>query len=93
MVLTKNYRFTDELGDIAVFYRKNYLTEEAIIERGDFKELNLAYENTIHCFQGKTLSKGKLYITMANLFERSMFYVAISHVLRKDQIVLVDLFA
>ena len=26
------------------------------------KELTLAYANTIHCFQGKTLSKGKLYI-------------------------------
>ena len=61
--------------------------------RGDYKELNLAYANTIHCFQGKTLSKGKLYIIMDNLFERSMFYVAISRVLRKDQIVLVDLFA
>ena len=25
IVLTKNYRFTDELGDIAEFYRNNYL--------------------------------------------------------------------
>lgn len=66
---------------------------EASQMRGDYKELNLAYANTIHCFQGKTLSKGKLYIIMDNLFERSMFYVAISRVLRKDQIVLVDLFA
>ena len=54
------------------------------------KELTLAYATTIHCFQGKTLSKGKLYIYMDNLFEKSMFYVAIYHVLRKDQIVLVD---
>ena len=54
------------------------------------KELTLAYANTIHCFQGKTLSEGKLYIYMNNLFEKSMFYVAISRVLRKDQIVLVN---
>ena len=177
--LTKNYRFTDNLGKLAEFYRNNYLSEEEIIEREDFKlieekdmyaefkkedhiltsvhrqrniineklykeqnddkvpvmiipdspdklrekkkektklygerkrgelfyisreayecdqkrysskELTLAYANTIHCFQGKTLSEGKLYIYMNNLFEKSMFYVAISRVLRKDQIVLV----
>ena len=184
--LTKNYRFTDNLGELAEFYRNNYLSKEEIIEREDFKlieekdmyaefkkedhiltsvhrqrniineklykeqnddkvpvmiipdslasfasrgkngekkkkektrlygerkrgelfyisceayecdqkrqsskELTLAYANTIHCFQGKTLSKGKLYIYMNNLFEKSMFYVAISRVLRKDQIVLV----
>ena len=30
------------------------------------KELTLAYANMIHCFQGKTLSKGKLYIYVNN---------------------------
>ena len=35
--LTKNYRFTDNLGELADFYRNNYLREEEIIESGDFK--------------------------------------------------------
>ena len=60
--------------------------------RGNYKKLTLAYANNIHYFQGKTLSKGKLYIIMDSLFEKSMFYVAISCVLRKDQIVLVNSF-
>ena len=34
---TKNYRFTDNLGELAEFYRNNYLSEKEIIERGDFK--------------------------------------------------------
>ena len=35
--MTKNYRFTDNLGKLAEFYRNNYLCEKEIIERGDFK--------------------------------------------------------
>ena len=70
-----------------------YISREAYEcdqKRYSSKELTLAYVNTIHCFQGKTLSEGKLYIYMNNLFEKSMFYVAISCVLRKDQIVFVN---
>ena len=73
-------------GELFYISRKAYECDQ---KRYSSKELTLAYANTIHCFQGKTLSEGKLYIYMNNLFEKSMFYVAISRVLRKDQIVLV----
>ena len=64
-----------------------YVSKEEYEENDD--ELDLAYAATIHCFQGKTIKEGKLYIKMRDLFEKAMFYVAISRVVKRDQIVLV----
>ena len=59
-------------GELFQILRKDYEHDQG---QDYCKKLTLAYTNTIHCFQGKTLSKGKLYIIIDNLFEKAMFYV------------------
>jgi hypothetical protein len=86
----------DENNMIPVIFKKkcnNYeINERAFIHSYDYDETihKRSFANTIHVVQGKTIKTGKIFILMNRLFEKAMFYVAISRGINLNQIVLVD---
>jgi hypothetical protein len=60
--------------------KKSFVEVEGWEKRGSF---------TTHSFQGQTVKKGKLFVSINDAFEHAMIYTAISRATSYDQIVLV----
>jgi hypothetical protein len=72
------------LGIVSGYYKTGGFVSTSEVEgytkRGSF---------TIHSYQGKTISSGKIFISIGDCFEYSMFYTAVSRAVRFDQLVFV----
>lgn len=88
-----NKYFVDKIKPIPVIFKKgqdNYVKGERAYVNEVTNNHKLAYANTIHVFQGETVyNPNKLFILMDNLFQKKMFYVAITRVECWEQIVLI----
>jgi hypothetical protein len=60
--------------------KKSFVEVEGWEKRGSF---------TTHSFQGMTVQKGKLFVSINDAFEHAMIYTAVSRATSFDQIVLV----
>lgn len=61
--------------------RVEFEEKEGYEKRGSF---------TVHAFQGRTVDKGKIFISVHDLFEYSMLYTALSRAVHFDQLVFVE---
>jgi hypothetical protein len=72
-------------GVVSGWYKKggfiSFVEKEGYLKRGSF---------TIHAYQGSTISSGKCFISVGDMFEFSMLYTAISRCVRWEQIVFVE---
>ena len=74
-----------QLGVVSGFYKPggfiSSVPVDGYMKRGSF---------TIHSYQGKTITSGKIFISITDCFEYSMFYTAVSRAVHFDQLVFVN---
>jgi hypothetical protein len=74
-----------EKGVVSGYYKKggwvSAVEKDGFERRGAF---------TIHSYQGSTIESGKVFISVSDLFEFTMFYTAVSRAVNFDQLVFVD---
>lgn len=74
-----------EKGVVSGWYKKggyvSYIEEEGYEKRGSF---------TCHSYQGSTISEGKVFISINDMFEWTMLYTAISRAVEFNQLIFVE---
>ena len=82
-------RWRVKSGQVCIFEEKNYTSGEIIFSVKKPPKCVLAFGNTIHAFQGKTIKNGKIFIKFKNLFLKEMIYTMLSRGERLEQVVII----